>query len=128
MQAVPSLQEVPSGLTGFVQTPLEGSHAPVKWHWSRGAQVTVVIGAPQDPAMQRSPVVQAVPSLQGAPSGLAGFEQTPVAASQAPGRWHWSGALQETVVSGLPQVPLVQVSPVVQALPSSQAVCGGLFL
>jgi len=40
--------------------------------------------------------VQAFPSLQVVPSGLFGFEQTPVAWSHVPATWHWSLAVQVT--------------------------------
>jgi len=38
----------------------------------------------QVPALQASSVVHALPSSQGVPSALAGFEQDPVPASQRP--------------------------------------------
>jgi hypothetical protein len=65
--------------------------------------------------------VQALPSLQGAPSDLLGFEQVPVDGLHVPAVWHWSSAVQ---VTGAPlvQAPAWQVSPRVQALPSSQDV------
>ena len=40
VQALPSLQAVPSGAAGFEQAPVAGSHVPVTWHWSLGVQVT----------------------------------------------------------------------------------------
>jgi hypothetical protein len=65
-------------------------------------------------------VVQRFPSSQTVPFALTGFEQTPVVGSQAPAAWHWSSALH---VTGLPapHAPPEQRSPIVQALPSSQA-------
>ena len=42
----------------------------------------------QMPAWQESIWVQALPSVQGAPLGAAGFEQAPVAGSQVPATWH----------------------------------------
>jgi hypothetical protein len=39
---------------------------------------------PQTPFEQASPAVQALPSLQDVPFGLAGFEQSPVAGLQVP--------------------------------------------
>src|SRR5207245_2322019 len=52
-------------------------------------------------------------------SPLDGFTQTPVFASQVPWIWHLFGIGQTT---GAPetQTPLLQVSPLVQAAPSSQ--------
>src|SRR5207245_2456486 len=69
---------------------------------------------------QVSVPVQALPSLQVAPSGFAGLEHVPVAGLQVPATWHWSAAAQTT---GLVPVhtPARQVSVRVQALPSSQA-------
>jgi hypothetical protein len=69
--------------------------------------------------------VQALPSLQMLPFGLAGFVQAPVAMSHAPARWQSSVAVQTT---GLPPVhtPFKQASARVQALPSSQVVPSAL--
>ena len=61
--------------------------------------------------------MQAFPSSQAAPSGLAEFEHVPVAVMQL-ATWHESSAVQ---VTGMPpQVPFEQTSPVVQRLPSLQ--------
>src|SRR5205823_14513343 len=72
----------------------------------------------QMPASQASVRVQALPSSQPVPSGLAGLLQTPDAGLQMPAVWHWSAAVHTT---GFPptQAPAVQVSVRVQALPSS---------
>src|SRR5262245_46833963 len=77
VQALPSLQLVPSGALGFEQMPLAGSQVPATWHWSDAVQT---IGAlpTQAPAWQASAVVQALPSLQAVPSAAVGFEQVPV--------------------------------------------------
>ena len=75
----------------------------------------------QAPASQVSLCVQALPSLQAAPFGFAGFEQVPVLRSQVPARWHWSLAVQATGFDPV-QVPVWQLSLCVQALPSLQAV------
>jgi hypothetical protein len=77
-------------------------------------QVTAV--PVQTPAWQVSPVVQALPSVHVVPFVITGLEQTPVDGSHVPATWHWSLAVQVTVVP--PQRPAWQVSPVVQALPS----------
>ena len=67
LQQIPPVQEVPSAFVGFVQTPVVGSHVPASWHSSRGVHVTEVPA--QDPsAWQTSLVVQALPSLHGAPT------------------------------------------------------------
>src|SRR5207245_8992487 len=81
--ALPSLQAAPSGFAGFEHAPVAGSQAPASWHWSAGAQVTGFV-PPHSPAWQVSVRVQALPSLQAAPSGFAGFEQAPVAGAAAP--------------------------------------------
>src|SRR5436189_214051 len=71
---------------------------------------------PHAPFTQASLIVQAFPSSQTVPSGLATFLHVPVAGSQE-ALWHWSMAVQ---TRGLPpmQVPFWQVSVCVQTLPS----------
>jgi len=114
VQALPSLQIVPLAATGFEQLPVAGSQVPARWHWSDAGHVTAV--PVQVPAWQVSPAVHALPSLQAVPLAATGLEQVPVAGSQVPARWHWSDAGQAT---GVPlQTPALQVSPVVQRLPS----------
>ena len=100
VQALPSLQVVPSDLFGFVQAPVDGLHDPATWHWSCAAQVT---GFPplQIPPWQVSVCVQALPSLQLVPSAIGGFEHAPLEGLQVPAVWHWSCAAQ---VTGLPPV------------------------
>jgi len=87
VHASPSLHGVPSSLLGFEQAPVAGLHAPATWHWSGAAQTTGLAPV-QAPAWQVSASVHALPSLQGAPLALAGFEQTPVAGLHAPAAWH----------------------------------------
>jgi hypothetical protein len=67
-----------------------------------------------------SDCVQALPSLQGVPFVLAGFEQAPLDGSQAPAAWHWSDAAQVTGLDPA-QIPEWQASVCVQALPSLHA-------
>jgi hypothetical protein len=55
----------------------------------------------QAPAWQVSPLVQALPSLQGVPSATDGFVQAPVVGSQVPAAWHWSEAVHLTGAPGL---------------------------
>jgi hypothetical protein len=64
--------------------------------------------------------------LHPVPSATTGFEQAPLVGSQIPGPWHWSAAAQVTGAPGA-QLPPWQVSPTVQALPSSQAVPSALL-
>src|SRR5437870_1034018 len=119
VQALPSLHAVPFGAGGFEHVPVAGLQVPASWHWSSTVQAT---GVPEHaPARQLSPVVQALPSLQLVPFATGwGFGQVPVAGSQLPPVWHWSGA-GHTMPVPL-QTPAWQVSPVVQVLPSLQAV------
>src|SRR5439155_680281 len=123
VQALPSLQAVPSGFAGFEHAPVAGSQAPASWHWSAGAQVTGSV-APRSAAGQVSVRVEALPSLQAVASGFAGFEHAPVAGSQVPASWHWSAGAQVTGFVPLSS-PAWQVSVRVQALPSLQAVASG---
>jgi hypothetical protein len=83
VHASASLHAEPSGFAGFEQVPLAGSHVPASWHWSLAVQTT---GLPpvQVPVWQVSACVHALSSLQGAPFGRFGFEQTPVAGLQTP--------------------------------------------
>ena len=87
VQASPSVQLLPSGLTGSEQVPVAGSQTPASWHWSRAAQTTGLVPT-QAPAWQVSDWVQASPSVQALPLGLVGFEQVPFAGSQVPASWH----------------------------------------
>src|SRR5262245_4772080 len=67
VQIWPSLQEAPSAFGGFEQIPVAGLHVPGSWHWSCATQL---MGAPavHTPALHVSFCVQALPSLQAAPS------------------------------------------------------------
>src|SRR5882724_10306213 len=104
--------------------PDAGLQAPAVWHWSAAVQATGL--APmQAPASQVSVCVQALPSSQGAPLGLAGLLQTPDAGLQTPAAWHWSAAVQATGLAPT-QAPASQVSVCVQALPSSHGAPLGL--
>ena len=68
VQALPSLQPVPSGLFGLKQAPVAGLQTPASWQASPPPHTT---GLPptQAPAWQASLVVQALPSLQAVPLG-----------------------------------------------------------
>ncbi len=52
----------------------------------------------QTPAAQLSPAVQLFPSSHALPLVLLGFEQVPDPGLQLPALWHWSCAVQVTVV------------------------------
>ena len=58
--------------------------------------------------------VQALPSSQGVPFGMAGLEQAPVDGLQTPTSWQASSALHTTGLDPT-QLPLWQASLVVQA-------------
>src|SRR5882724_11704406 len=92
-----------------------------RWHtdsWQASGATHTTGDAPVHvPAWQVSTCVQASPSLHTAPSGLAGFEHTPVDGLHVPTSWHWSVALQTTGLAPV-QTPAWQVSVWVQALPS----------
>src|SRR5262245_9892048 len=87
VQASPSVQAVPFGLSGLEQMPLAGSQTPASWHWSRAVQTTGVAPT-QSPASQVSVWVQASPSVQALPLAFSGLEQMPLAGSQTPASWH----------------------------------------
>src|SRR3989475_353005 len=95
VQALPPLHGAPLGLAGLLQMPVAGSQVPAVWHWLAAVQATG-LAPTQAPASQVSVCVQALPSLHGAPLGLAGLLQKPVAGSQAPAVWRWSAAVQAT--------------------------------
>jgi len=83
-------------------------------------------GPSHTPAWQASLCEQAFPLSHAAPSALTGLEQ-PVAGSQTPASWHWSCAVH---VTGTPPVhtELTHVSFWVQGFRSSHGVPGGLGL
>src|SRR5262249_4375237 len=83
VQALPSLQLVPSAFAGLEQTPVVASQVPTSWHWSVVVQVTGFVPT-QAPAWQESLWVQAFPSLQLVPSAFAGFAHVPVCAPPLP--------------------------------------------
>src|SRR6266705_2935027 len=87
VQASPSLHPVPSDLLGIEHSPVAGVHAPASWHCSGAGQAT---GLPpvHVPVWQVSVCVQASPSLHPVPSGLLGFEHSPVAGLHVPASWH----------------------------------------
>ena len=83
VQPLKSVQELPSGFSGFEHTPVAGAQVPARWQLLIAEQIT---GLPplHTPAWQVSDCVQAFPSEHAVPLGLAGFEQTPVAGPQVP--------------------------------------------
>ena len=99
---------------------------PAVWHWSLAVHATGFVPM-HAPLAHASVCVHASASLQLAPSGFGGLEHAPVAGLQVPAVWHWSCAAQ---VRGAPllHVPVWQLSPCVQALPSLHGApfgCGG---
>jgi len=121
VQALPSSHVVPSTATGLEHAPVLGSQVPATWHGSLAEQVTAVPA--HVPSVQVSLVVQRLPSLQLVPAGATGLEHWPLAGSQVPATWH--GSLAEQVTAVPAHVPSVQVSLVVQRLPSLQLVPAG---
>src|SRR5207249_4043985 len=98
--------------------PVAELQVPAVWHWSEAVHTTgfvPTIGR----ASRREVRVQALPSLQAAPSGLAGLLQVPVAGLQVPAAWHWSEAVHTTGFVPT-QAPARQASERVQVLASSQ--------
>ena len=74
---------------GSSTCPSPGSHVPASWHWSLAVQTTGFAPA-QAPAWHVSVCVQALPSLQAVPFGLARVgarARRRVAGARA---WHWS--------------------------------------
>jgi hypothetical protein len=68
VQALPSLQVVPSAATGLLQAPVDSRQTPGVWQAAGAAQV---IGEPpQEPLLQTSPVVHFRPSSHIVPLGL----------------------------------------------------------
>src|SRR5207249_3528696 len=117
VHALASLQLVPLGLAGLLQPPDAGSREPAVWGWSAAVHTTG-FAPTQAPAWQASVRVQALPSSQPLPSGLAGLLQPPEAGLQTPAVWHWPAAVHTTGFAPT-QAPASQVSVRVQALPSS---------
>jgi hypothetical protein len=124
VHALPSEQGVLSALLGFEHAPVEGSQVPALWHWSLAVQETAVPA--QAPAVHTSLVVHGLPSLQAVLSALLMYWQVPVVRLQLTLVWHWPGAAQSASFEQ-PQLltlgvhtPAWQVSPLVQARPSSQ--------
>src|SRR5438093_799837 len=124
VQALPSSQPVPSGLAGLLQTPDAGLQMPAVWHWSAAVHTTG-FAPTQAPAAQVPVSVEELPSLDLAPSGLAGLLQTPEAGLQMPAVWHWLAAVHTTGFAPT-EAPAWQVSVCVHALPSLQLVPLGL--
>jgi len=83
VQALPSLQLVPSGCAGFEQMPVEGLQAPIAWQLSMAVHVTGLAPV-QVPAWHVSDWVHALPSLQEVPSGCEGVEHIPVVGLHVP--------------------------------------------
>ena len=107
------VQSVPSGFWVLAH-PVMGLQAPL---WQSSVEHVTTAPPVHTPPWHFSPVVQAFESSQVVPFGCVGFEQ-PVNGLQVPARWHWSSAVQVTVVPV--HTPARHWSPVVQALLSLQ--------
>ena len=124
VQALPSLQVVPSVAAGLEQAPEVGSQVPAAWHWSLAEQTTG-LEPTQAPAWQVSVWVQALPSLHAVP--LAPLDHAVV---EVAGAHTWHGLAGLTVPEPkktppishcAPQEPLMQSSPAPQLVPSGRA-------
>ena len=87
VQALLSLQVVPSPLFWKAHTPVDVLHTPAMWHWSGAAQVTGLAPV-QTPDKQLSVCVHLFPSSQLAPSAFWEIGQAPVDLLHAPTVWH----------------------------------------
>src|SRR5687768_2986112 len=112
---------VPSATGAVEQSPEAGSQTPAL-HAVPG-QTRVDIGLPQTPPEQVSPPVHASPVSQGVPSGC-GVSHVPVASLQLVGS-HGSPVTAQRTPKPMPQWPLLQVSPSLHRIPSSQEVPSG---
>src|SRR5262245_14660299 len=121
VQALPSLQVLPSGFGGSEQIPVAGLHVPALWHWSEAVHTTGV-PAWQAPFWHISAPLQALPSLQLVPLATGVCVQPPA-------------ALHPSVVHGLPssqlvpepgtQIPAWQVEADAQAVAGAHTVPSG---
>src|SRR3954471_5845267 len=115
VQALPSLQGVPGGLLLSTQAPLPGSQLDSLQN-ALALQMVVVAGV-QTPVWQVSPWVQALWSSQPVPLPAFASTQAPVVGLQL---LVLHGPLAVQVTGSPRQLPPRQLSPWVQALPSSQ--------
>jgi hypothetical protein len=118
VHTLPSSHAVPSAAFGVEQAPVWLLQTPTSWQTSSALHTTGL--APlQVPAWHVSVWVHLSPSSQ--LPVLTGFVQVPVAVSQAPRVWHWSGVGQVTTLVAV-QTPVLQDSVNEHLLPSLQAV------
>src|SRR6185369_3795869 len=93
-------QAVPSGAGTPGHSPVNVSQVPATWHSVRPLLQSTGLLPTQLPAWQVSVCIHASPSVQVVPSGLLGFEHSPVAGVQVPRSLHWSTALQTSGLIG----------------------------
>ena len=121
VQALPSLQVLPSALAGVEQTPVAGAQVPASWQ-SSIARHTTGLEPTHLPAAHASLLVQAEPSLQVVPSKTGDALHLPVERSHTPTLQASSSWLQLTGVPALQlNVERSHVSTPLQALPSLQS-------
>src|SRR2546427_123968 len=83
VQALPSVQLVPSVALGFEQVPVAGLQVPATWHWSLADRTSGVEAERVD--VGQGPIcVQTMPSWELVPLAAFGFEQVPVAGLHVP--------------------------------------------
>jgi len=109
VQALPSLQEAPSGLAGLLQAPVAGLQVPAVWHWSEAVHTTGSVPT-QAPATQVSVCVQASPSLQAMPSTGKPARQIPVRPSQVSVPLHGLPSSQSGSALQQPGMPTAHVA------------------
>src|SRR5207249_1032475 len=101
VQALPSLQDVPSALGGSEHTPVLVLQVPTSWHWSSAVQTTRLLPV-QAPLSQVSVCVQASPSSQAVPSGWRRSSgQVALVPVQSSAASHWSTAGRHSVLEDL---------------------------
>src|SRR2546427_539315 len=116
VQALPALHGAPLVFFLMIRRP-PGSTLLPSTTLFRAAVHTRGLAPTQAPASQVSVCVQALPSLHGAPLGLAGLLEAPGAGVEVPGGRHCTAAVHTTGLAPT-QAPASQVSVCVQALPS----------
>jgi hypothetical protein len=121
VHALPSSQEAPSVLAGLEHAPVEVLQVPAVWHWSLAGQVFIVPPT-HVPPEQASPDVQALPSSQDVPSGLAPLSTqvlTPAEQVRMPVLQGALGIGQACPATHAVHAPARQTLPLPQEVPSS---------
>jgi hypothetical protein len=91
---LPSSHDVPFGLAGLEQMPVDGLQIPAAWQESSAVQEIGAIVRLHVPDWQVNTPLHAFPSSHDVPVAFAGFEQIPVNGLQVPASWQASRATQ----------------------------------